>query len=252
MMTLHPDFLTKPMAHRGLHDRKSGRPENSPAAFRAAIAGGYGIELDLQLSADGQAMVFHDDNLDRLTEETGPVRAKTAAMLGAITLRGGTDTIPTLAQVLALVDGQVPLLVEIKDQDRQVGTNVGPLEATAARMLTQYKGPVAVMSFNPHSIAAFGQNAPDLALGLVTCKFTAENEWATVAPERLQALSDISDYDRLGACFISHDRTDLGSPRVAELKASGAVILCWTVRSKDQETEARKVADNITFEGYLA
>ncbi len=251
-MALHPDFLTKPLAHRGLHDLAKGIPENSPAAFQAAIDAGYGIELDLQLSADAQAMVFHDDLLDRLTDETGEVRVKTADKLGSFRLKGGQDMIPTLAQILAQVDGQVPLLIEIKDQDGALGNDVGTLEVATARLLANYTGPVAVMSFNPHAMAVVRENAPDLAVGLVTCDFAADEGWASLPPERLAELTNIVDYERLGACFISHDRSDLNRPRVAELKTTGAAILCWTVRSAEEEAAARQIADNITFEGYLA
>jgi len=251
-MPLHPDFLTKPLAHRGLHDRSKGIPENSPAAFQAAIDAGYGIECDLQLSADGKAMVFHDDRLDRLTEATGPVRGHTAADLGEIKLKDGDDFIPTLTELLAQVKGRVPLLIEIKDQDGKLGPDTGSLEADTARLLADYDGPVAVMSFNPHAIAYMREYAPDLALGLVTCNFAAEEEAAALPADYAAALSEISDYDRVGACFISHDHRDLHRPRVAALKKAGAAILCWTIRSKEQEDAARKVAQNITFEGYLA
>lgn len=251
-MKLHPDFLTKPLAHRGLHDLKFGVPENSPAAFQAAIDAGYGIELDLQLSADAQAIVFHDDYLDRLTDETGKVREKTADMLGTFRLKGGQDVVPTLAQILAQIDGQVPLLIEIKDQDGMLGTNLGTLEVATAHLLANYAGPVAVMSFNPHAMAVFRDHAPDMAIGLVTCDFAADGGWASLPPARLAELTDIADYEKLGACFISHDRTDLARPRVADLKAAGAAILCWTVRSPEDEATARQIADNITFEGYRA
>jgi len=251
-MALHPDFLTRPLAHRGLHDRPKGVPENSMAAFRAAIANGYGIELDVQGTADAQAMVFHDDNLDRLTAQTGPVRGKTAAALGLIKLRDSAEKIPTLAEVLALVDGQVPLLVEIKDQDGQLGANTGQLERATALALAHYDGPVAVMSFNPHAMAIVREHAPDLSIGLVTCDFISGREWRQISPERLESLNEIANFDRLGASFISHDRADLERPRITQLKQAGAAILCWTIRSKKQESEARKIADNITFEGYLA
>src|SRR5690606_2594929 len=110
-----------PIAHRALHDRAAGRIENSPAAIRAAIDHGYAIEIDLQLSQDGVPMVFHDEDLERLTEETGPVNARPAAALQAIRLAGGGDGIPSLAEVLALVAGRVPLLIELKDQSRVMG-----------------------------------------------------------------------------------------------------------------------------------
>ena len=249
-MTNLPDaFLNTPIAHRGLHDLSSGRAENSPAAFLAAIEAGVGIELDLQLSNDGEAMVFHDYDLGRVTGEKGPVRQRSAAKLSAITLSGGSDTIPTLKQVLDLVNGQVALLIELKDQDGAMGPDIGPLEAAAARALQGYTGPVALMSFNAYSVAEAARLMPKLPRGLVTTSYDAD-ELALVPETRRETLSRIADYDRVGACFISHDHTDLGSERVAELKSLGAGILCWTIRSQEQEDQARKVAANVTFEGY--
>ena len=250
-MTLDPAFLQVPLAHRALHDVADGRPENSRAAIRAAMAHGYGIEIDLQMSRDGQAMVFHDYQLDRLAEAKGPVQQRSAAELGAITLKGGDEGVPTFAEVLALVAGRVPLLVEIKDQDGALGANVGPLEEAAAEAARGYEGPLAFMSFNPESVAAMARFAPDVPRGIVTEEYDAE-EWPLVRAEVRDRLRGIPDYDRVGACFISHHVSDLGRARVSELKASGANVLCWTVRSAEIEAEARKVADNVTFEGYLA
>jgi glycerophosphoryl diester phosphodiesterase len=249
-MTLHPDFLRLPLAHRALHDRARGRPENSRAAIRAAIAAGYGIEIDLQGSADGQAMVFHDDTLDRLTGATGPVRARTAADLGEIRLKDAEDGIPTLAQVLEIVAGRVPLLIEIKDQSGEMGPDMGPLPAATAAALAGYAGPVAVMSFNPHAIVAMARLAPGVVRGLVT--YAWADDHAPADPARRAHLAAIADYDATGACFVSHHWRDLDRPRVAELKAQGAAILCWTIRSPDEEAQARKVAQGITFEGYAA
>lgn len=244
-------FLRRPIAHRALHDRAAGRPENSPAAIRAAIEAGYGIEIDLQLASDGVPMVFHDETLERLTAETGPVSARTAAELGRIRLRDGADTIPTLAEVLALVGGRVPLLIEIKDQDGALGPAVGALEAATARLLADYAGPVAVMSFNPHAIAELARLAPAVPRGLVTSAYDPA-EWAPLPAATCAHLRAIPDFDRVGASFISHEAEDLHRPRVAELKAQGAAILCWTIRSPKDEAAARQVAENVTFEGYRA
>ncbi len=250
MPSLQPSFVNIPLAHRGLHDVSAGRVENAMASFRAAVDAGYGIELDVQLSADGQAMVFHDDTLDRVTDEVGRVRERSAAQLSAITLTGSEDVISTLAEVLAFVDGRVPVLVEIKDQDGTFGDNLGQLEAAVARDVSGYSGDCAVMSFNPHSVAVLKELLPDVPRGLTTEGFPDGAKG--VSDEALARLRAIADFDRVGASFISHDRASLDAPRVAELKAAGARILCWTVRSPQQEAESRKIAENITFEGYLA
>jgi len=249
MTPLPQAFLTQPLAHRGYHDAGHGVPENSRAACAAAVDAGYGIELDVQLSADGHAMVFHDYDLDRMTPETGLVRAHTRAELQHIPLLGGAEGIPTLREILALVAGRVPLLVEIKDQDGAMLRDVGPLEAAVARAVTDYDGPVAVMSFNPFAVEAVLHHAPDIPRGLTTCGYQP-NDWPNLPPHVFEHLREVPHYDRLGVTFISHRATDLNRPRIAELKKQGAHILCWTVRSAAQEAEARKVADNITFEGY--
>lgn len=244
-------FLTTPLAHRGYHNRAEGRVENSLAAFRAAIAAGYGIEMDLQLSADGVAMVFHDEWMERLTEASGFVKDFTAAELGRIQLRDSRETIPTLEQALILIAGQVPLLIEIKDQTETMQPTDGRLEAATAAVLSGYKGPVAVMSFNPHSVAHMARLAPTIARGLTTSAYDPD-AWAPLSPETCDALRPIPDYDRTESSFISHEAADLARPRVAELRAQGAAILCWTIRSPEAEAAARKVAQNITFEGYPA
>ncbi len=250
-MSLHPDFLARPITHRALHDVTDGRPENSRAAIAAAITGGYGIEIDLQLTADGQAVVFHDYDLKRLTGQTGPVRGRTAAELAEIPLLGGSEGIPTLAEVLTLVDGRVPVLVELKDQDGALGPDVGPLEQATARAASGYKGPIAFMSFNPHSMVALADIMPDRTRGLTTGDFT-EEKWPNVPVDRLERLSDIPDIAASGAEFISHFARELDHPRVAELKAQGVPILCWTIRSPEAEALARQIADNVTFERYRA
>ena len=250
MMASLPDsFRRIPIAHRALHDRSAGRIENSLAAVRAAVEGGWGIEIDVQLAADGEAMVFHDYDLARLTGSDGPVRDRRAEELGTLILTGGHEGIPTLSQVLEAVGGRVPLLVEVKDQDGGLGPDVGPLERAVARAIDGYRGDLALMSFNPHSVAALAELCPVVPRGLTTEAFRP-GDWPVPEP-RLAELSGIPDYDRVGASFISHGHRDLSSLRVAELKAQGAAILCWTIRSRDEEAAARRVADNVTFEGYL-
>jgi glycerophosphoryl diester phosphodiesterase len=244
-------FLRLPLAHRGLHDPAKGVIENSLSAFRAAIEAGYGIELDVQRSADDVAVVFHDDDLDRLTDATGAFQDYRAADLRRMGLRGSSDTIPTLQEVMALVAGKVPVLVEIKENWNTMEDTDGRLEAAVAAVLAGYPGPVAVMAFNPHCIAHMARLAPDLPRGLTTEAYDPVLN-APIPAEVCDHLREIPDYDRTGSSFISHQASDLGRPRVAELKAQGAAILCWTIRSPEAEAAARKVADNVTFEGYQA
>jgi len=248
---LPKDFLRLPLTHRGYHDSTKAVIENSLSAFRAAIEAGYGIELDIQLSADNQAMVFHDDTLDRVAEAEGLVQDHSAADLGRIRLKGCNDTIPTLAQTLALVAGRVPLLIELKDQSGKMSGTDGALERATVAALRGYYGPVALMCFNPDTVACLAELAPDLPRGIVTESWGPEVA-AMVGAERCDQLRAIPDYDRTGSSFISHELADLERPRVAELKARGAHILTWTVRSPADEAVARRIVHNITFEGYPA
>ena len=244
-------FRRLPLAHRALHDVAEARPENSRAAIRAALSAGYGIEIDLQLSRDGQAMVFHDDDLRRLTGARGAVRQRDARALSGIPLRGGDgECIPSLPEVLALVAGRAPLLVELKDQHGRLGATDGALERATAAALAGYRGPLAVMSFNPHMVAAMATLAPQVPRGLVTCAYAA-GDWPDLPATTRDRLRAIPDYPRCGAAFISHQAADLARARVADLRGQGAMVLCWTIRSPRQEAAARRIADNITFEGYL-
>jgi glycerophosphoryl diester phosphodiesterase len=152
---------------------------------------------------------------------------------------------------LDLVGGRVALLIEIKDQDGMMGPRVGALETAVAQALKGYEGPVAVMSFNPHSVIAMRDLAPGVPRGLTTCAFEPA-AWAPLPEAVCERLRAIPDYEEAGASFISHEARDLARPRVAELKAAGARVLCWTVRSPEAERAARLLAENVTFEGYRA
>lgn len=249
MPALPEAFIRIPIAHRGLHG--PGVPENSLAAAQAAIDAGYGIEMDIQPAAGCVPMVFHDYDLSRLAEDEGYIADLSPEDLADMRLFGTDQEIPTLAQMLRLVDGRVPLLIEIKDQDGRLGTNIGELHLHVAEQLKAYQGPVAVMSFNPHIVKAFHEVMPDIPVGITSCDYPAD-DWPALDDETRLHLAEIAGYDMSGASFISHDRTELTNPRVDALKSQGVPILCWTVRTPEQEAEARRIADNITFEGYLA
>lgn len=246
---LPSDFLRLPIAHRGLHDRSRGVIENSASATRAAVAAGFGIEIDVQLSSDRIAMVFHDHTLERLTAQSGPIRGWASRDLGKLALTGSGDPIPTLPEVLDIVAGQVPLLIELKDQSGGTGNAPDELERAVARDLASYGGPVAVMSFNPFMVANMAKRAPLVPRGITTDGY-AEKEWPDLTSDTLKALREIDAFDEVGASFISHNWKHLNAPRVAELKARGVPILCWTIKSAADEAIARRMADNITFEGY--
>ena len=192
-------FLQAPIAHRALHDKTDNRPENSRAAIRAAIEAGYGIEIDLQRTSDNRAMVFHDYDMARLTGQSGPIQQITAEQALATQLLHANDGIPTLDEVLGMVAGKVPLLIEFKDQDGAMGTNIGALEADAVKTLQGYDGPVALMSFNPNTVAELARLAPHLPRGIVTCSYQPEVE--LLPSSMCDDLREIPDFDRVGAQF---------------------------------------------------
>lgn len=248
-MTLPGSLLARPIAHRGLHDGNVTCPENSRMAVQRAVEAGFGIEVDLQVSSDGIPFVFHDHALKRMTGENGVFRDWLARDLQNLTLAGTRETVPTLQDILDIIGGRVPLLIEMKDQHGAFGDATGPFEAAVASVVEGYNGPLALMSYNPYSVAAMQTLAPDLPRGLVTDGFMPE-VWSIPEP-RLKTLRTIPDYERVGASFISHNHHYLDMPRINELKSGGAIILCWTVRSPEDEATARRIADNVTFEGYL-
>ena len=249
-MNLLAPFTNGPIAHRTLHDVTSGNPENSWEGLDAAISSGYAIEIDLQLSLDGIPIVFHDYKLDRVTKETGLICERYASELENITLQGGKKGIPRFDTFMSYVDGRVPVLIELKDQDGTLGNTSTIFETAVCKILKKYQGPVAIMSFNPHMIEKCATLAPNIPRGLVTGVFK-KNEWPNVTKLRCEELTMISDYFSIGASFVSHDHMDLNSDVVKKLKKSGATILCWTVRSQKEHKIARKIADSVTFEGYL-
>lgn len=223
-------------AHRGLHG--NGVPENSPAAFAAAIAQGLGIECDVQRSRDGQAMVFHDWELDRLTGEHGPTDERTAAQLREVVLTGSTDTIPTLADVLAQVHGQVPILIEVKSRgDRHIHA----LCLAVRRVLEGYRGHHAVMSFDPRVSRWFAMHSPHTVRGLVV---TEENARTLSGRWRRRMALWHARPD-----FLAYDIRDLPSAMPAAQRKRGLPLLTWTVRSAELRERAADHADAPIAEG---
>jgi glycerophosphoryl diester phosphodiesterase len=224
-------------AHRGLHG--SGVPENSLAAASGAIAAGLGIECDVQRSSDGQAMVFHDWELDRLTGETGPVVQRTATQLSAIALSGSDgERIPTLRELLALVRGQVPLLIEVKSKRER---RPQPLCMAVRRALEGYAGKVSVMSFDPRVSRWFAEHAPHIVRGLVV---TEENERTLTGAVRRHLWLWHARPD-----FLAYDVRDLPSGFAAVQRQRGLPVLTWTVRSAELRERAAKHADAPIAEG---
>ncbi len=228
-------FLTvQPFAHRGLH---GGRViENSRAAFRAGMAQGHGIECDVQVSKDGTAYVFHDYDLDRLTDASGNVADKHDAELDAIRLKGSDETIPRLTEMLALVAGKVPLLIEIKSEGRRVHA----LCLSVRRGLEGYAGPAAIMSFNPYVASWFNHNGAHIIRGLVV---TEEGKQGL----RGRAERHLSLW-KARPDFLAYDIRDLPSEFAESQRVRGLPLLTWTVRTADQEAVAFNAADEVIYE----
>lgn len=253
MLSLPDAFLNRPLAHRGYHGVSKGRPENSAAAIAEACNQGYGVELDVQLAADGVAVVFHDYTLDRTTTETGDVCNRSSRELAQIPLRHGAGTIPLLSEIPSIASLDCPLLIELKDQAAQGGraANKGLVQAVA-RSLEGYSGPIALMSFSFEIVRSLARIFPDIPRGLTSERKLPGVEMPTSDVMESRDRLRMEILEQTGASFVSHDFRDLNDPFVKMVKDSGRSVLCWTAKSPEDEAAARRIADNITFEKYAA
>src|ERR1700753_2497042 len=180
-----PDWLTaRPVAHRGLHDAARGIIENMPGAVKPAIAETFSIEVDIQLTADGEAMVHHDDELGRLTEGSGALLDKTAAELKAVTFKGSSEPMMSLGDLCTLVAGRAPLVIEVKshfDGDRK-------LVRRMAEVLASYQGPVVGMSFDPDQVMALQEIAPKLPRGIVAQRSYDDDYWSELTQQQRDSM----------------------------------------------------------------
>ena len=240
-------LTARPIAHRGFHDRSRRRIENTLPAAEAAIAHDFAIECDLQPTADGRVVVFHDDTLDRLAEATGPVGTRTLAELRAIRLTDSDAGIPTLEELLDLVDGRVPLVIELKsrwDGDRR-------LERAVAPILADYSGPAAVMSFDPKSMVAMRRLSPSLPRGMTADDFSAADpdsgrlSW----PKRF-ALRHLLGAAIVWPHFVSFGIDALPANAPLMLRHCGMPLISWTIRTPAERDKALAWTDQITFEGF--
>lgn len=229
-------LTARPIAHRGLHDLNRSRFENTLSAFEAAAQSGYAIECDVVLSADGVPMVFHDLSLERLTNQTGNVIARTAFELGLLHIGATNDRIPTLLETLALVAGRVPIVIELKGHD----SNHVRLVAAVASVLAGYKGEAAIMSFDHWLIRRFQFDAAGVPAGL-----TAEG----TRPDDLEA-----HFSMLSAnlSFVSYNVHHLPNRFVTFCRERLAMpVITWTVRNSDTVALTNAHADQMTFEGFM-
>jgi glycerophosphoryl diester phosphodiesterase len=242
------DWLTaRPIAHRGLHDASRGVIENCPSAFEAAIAGGYGIECDVQASRDGEAMVHHDGRLGRLTEGDARLAEMTVAELKTVQFRQTSDRMLTLGDLCALIAGRVPLLVEIKSRfDGEL-----TLTRRVAEVLAAYAGPAAAMSFDPGPIAVLREVAPRVTRGIVAERHYADPDWAGMSAAQKRSLAFLLHAPRTRPHFVAWAVRDL--PAVTPLLARFVFdlpLLTWTVRTPEDRARAARWADQAIFEGW--
>jgi glycerophosphoryl diester phosphodiesterase len=233
-----------PIAHRGLWS-PDGAPENSLAAFQAACSHGYGIELDVQLSADGEAMVFHDARLERLTGQEGRMCDHSAGELKRFKLGETDETIPTLADALTMIGHRAMVLIELKTPPG----DVGPLEKRVHEVLIDHNGPIALIGFNPYSHAWFASHHPGLLRGLDSYAYADD---VTIAREQRKAYAKLEHVSIAKPHFLALGMDILPSKRASELRNGGMPVVAWTVRSPDQWAAVRDHCDNLIFEGFAA
>jgi glycerophosphoryl diester phosphodiesterase len=240
-------LTARPVAHRGLHDAAAGVIENTASAFRAAIDGGFAIETDLQLSADGEAMVHHDFALGRLTLGSRLLAAMTAAGLKEVPFKATSDRIKTLGELCDFVAGRTPLVIELKsrfDGDLR-------LARRAAEVLKNYAGPAALMSFDSEPIAALRKIAPGLPRGIVAERHYEDNEWRELSASRKRALAFLLHAPRTRPNFVAYHVKDLPSPGPWLARhVFGLPLLTWTVRTEQDRQQARTWANQMIFEGF--
>jgi glycerophosphoryl diester phosphodiesterase len=244
-----PDWLTaRPVAHRGLHNAARGVIENMPGAAEAAISGNFGIECDIQLTADGEAMVHHDDALGRLTEASGALLEKTAAELKAVKFKGTSERMMSLGDLCALVGGRVPLVIELKshfDGDRK-------LVRRMVEVLSAYSGPAAGMSFDPDQVLALRETMPALPRGIIAERSYSESDWPKATPAQRRGMEHLRHAFRTRPHFVAYWVNELpaAAPWIAR-NLFGLPLLTWTVRTPEQRERATRYADQMIFEGFL-
>jgi glycerophosphoryl diester phosphodiesterase len=235
-----------PVAHRGLWSL-DGPPENSLGAFQAACAASYGIELDVQISADGEAMVFHDAHLKRMTGHEGRLCDHSAADLRLMRLGGTDETIPTLAEALTEVGRRAMVHIEIKIPFGEVG----PLERRVCEVLIDHNGPTSVIGFNPYSHAWFADHHPKILRGLDSYSYTGPDA-RHIAPDVRKRYAQLGHVQIARPHFLALSLDMLPSGKADAFRRAGMPILAWTVRTPSQWDAVKASCDNLIFEGFAA
>jgi glycerophosphoryl diester phosphodiesterase len=243
-------LVAKPIAHRGLHNKTEGVIENTVSAAEAAIAHCFPIELDVQLTADNEAIVFHDFELDRLTGETGLVAERKLSDLTRIDIAGakGGDKIPSFKDYLATIAGRTPLVVEIKSQFNEDMR----LTKRVIEILKDYDGPFVIKSFDPDIVAHLREHAPNITRG-----FIGELEYASKAdsfltPEKKHRMANLLHFGETQPHFLSWRVKDIPCASTHLSRLLGSLpVMTWTVRNAEDRARAEKHADQMVFEGFI-
>ena len=234
------------IAHRGLWS-KDGPPENSLGAFEAACEAGYGIELDVQLSSDGEAIVFHHTKLERLTGAPGRLSEHTAADLSQMKLPGGEETIPTLVETLAVVGHRAMVLIELKTPYGEVG----PLEQRVHDIIIDHNGPIALIGFNPYSHAWYADRHPTILRGLDSYAYRGPDT-ARMAREQRESFAKLEHVAIARPHFLALGLDMLPDARADQYRQDGMPVVAWTTRTPGEWDAVKGHCDNHIFEGFAA
>ncbi len=243
-------LVAKPIAHRGLHNKANGIIENTISAAEAAIERGFPIELDVQLTADNEAIVFHDFELDRLTGDKGPVIERNLSDLTKIGIAGSKDgdRIPSFKQYLERIAGRVPLVIEIKSKfngDHRLTKRV-------CEILADYQGPFVVKSFDPFVVATLRTSAPSITRGIIGELHYASKADSFMSAELKHRLANLLHFTESQPQFVSWKVDDLPCAGPYLCKVLGNLpVMTWTVRTPEQRARAEKYADQMVFEGFV-
>lgn len=248
-MRLDRGAFFRPISHRGLHDSKRSIIENTMPAFEAAMARGYGIECDLRPASGGLPVVFHDETLNRLVDGKGPIAKLNASDLKRLTFKNSETRISTFAELLDVVDGRVPLLVEVKSEwtppERAFLSQI-------AKLAARYRGPIALMSFDPNVMSAIKDLAPDVPRGIVSGSYAGAGWWnRRISKPRAATLRDLLESGPVAPDFYAYQVSAL--PRSVTRftrEVLGLPLFAWTVRSPKDRAIAAKWADAPIFEGF--
>ena len=231
-----------PIAHRGVHTKDI--PENSLSAFENALKNNYAIELDVQFTKDKEVVVFHDENLKRMTNDTRNIEDVNYDELKNLRLDNTNEIIPTLEEVLELVDSKVAILIEIKDCKDYI-----ELSEKTYEILKGYEGNYAIQSFNPFILEWYKNNASEVVRGQLSGTFTEGSE-SLNSFEKFVLKNMLLNF-KSKPNYIGYDLEGIPKSKLESLRKKGVPIIVWTVKNKEDMEKAYKYSDNITFEKFL-